>query len=180
MESRRMAERIDELLAEADEIERTVETVQVERPSSWAPEDVRRFRKRYQDYYASALLALPHDTKEVFVKEYAGGAWQIGIQKFIFGPTQPSPLFAKAAEENPEALSPLYWLYPVESTFSRRFAEQQSLLRQARQRCVMESTLPDRRIPGLLGGWAGEGAKLVDGHITQKEEEIHGGPAVCR
>ena len=40
MESRKMAERIDDLLTEADEIERAVETVQVERPSSWAPEDV--------------------------------------------------------------------------------------------------------------------------------------------
>ncbi len=157
MELRNRAERINELLDEADEIEKQARGIQSERPSSWSEQQVRDFRHRYQSWYASALVFLPDDLKEQFMKEFKNGRLFHGIEGFISGPTKANAVFAQAALENPDAISSLYWQYPVETTFEQRFVNQQALLRQARERYVILSTIPDQPIPGLLGGPVGAG-----------------------
>ncbi len=155
MEYKELAERIDKLLEEADELEKVARSIQAKRPSTFTQEKVRAFRKNFQEWYASALLVLPDDVKLQFAKEFEGGRFMAGIEKFISNPTQPNAIFAQAAEENPVALSALYWQYPMETSFGERFIKQQALLRQARGRYVMLSTIPNRPIPGLLGGTVG-------------------------
>lgn len=162
MEYREAAERIDQLLEEADSIEQTARAIQAERPSAFSEQQVREFRNRFQTWYASALLVLPDDMKIEFAKEFEGGRFFAGIQKFIADAAKPNPLLAQAAVENPEMFSVLYWRYPVETTFEQRFVKQQAMLRQARGRYVMLSTIPDKPIPGLLGGSVGIGLTAAD------------------
>lgn len=151
MEYKDLVDRIDKLLGEADEIEKVARTIQATRPSTFNQQKVRTFRNRYQTWYASALLTLPDDVKIQFSKEFDGGRFTHGIGNFISDPTRPNAIFAQAAQESPDALSTLYWQYPMETAFGQRFAKQQALLRQARERYVLQSTNPDQPVPGLLG-----------------------------
>lgn len=162
MEYRDAAERIDQLLEEADSIEQTARAIQAERPSAFSEHQVREFRNGFQTWYASALLVLPDDMKIEFAKEFEGGRFVAGIQKFIADAAKPNPLLSQAAVENPEMFSVLYWRYPVETTFEQRFVKQQAMLRQARGRYVMLSTIPDKPIPGFYGGSVGIGLTAAD------------------
>jgi len=152
---RDLAERVNDLLNDADEIEQQARAMQSERPSRWTEPEVRDFRHRYQSWYASALVVLPPDLHDQFIKEFTDRRFIKGIESFISDPIKPNVIFAQAALENPDAISSLYWQYPVETTFEQRFVKQQALLRQARERYVILSTIPDKSIPGLLGGSAG-------------------------
>lgn len=162
MEYRDAAERIDQLLEETDGIERTARAIQAERPSTFSDQHVREFRNRFQTWYASALLVLPDDMKIEFAKEFEGGHFLPGIQKFIGDAAKPNSLLAQAAMENPEMFAVLYWRYPVETTFEQRFVKLQAMLRQARGRYVMLSTIPDKPIPGFYGGAVGTGLTAAD------------------
>lgn len=152
MEYRDKATRIDILLEEADEIEQTARSIQAQRPSPLSDAELRKFRNRYQQWYASALLVLPDDVRPQFIKEFEGGRWSAGIQNFISDPARPNIIFAQASQENPESLSVLFWQHPFDSTFGQRFIKQQALLRQARERYGLLSTIPEEPIFGLKDG----------------------------
>jgi predicted nucleotide-binding protein len=97
-------------------------------------ESIREFRHQYQAWYGSTLTLLPDDLKPQFIKEFENGKWTSGIEGFISAPTKPNVIFSKSAEENPETMSFMYWQFPIETTFEKRFFKQQALMRQARER----------------------------------------------
>lgn len=148
-ELRQLSDRINDLLIDATEIEQQARHSQAERPSSWSDDETRAFRNRYQSWYGSALESLPEDLQQQFIKEFQGGRLISGIQGFISNPTQPNAIFAQAALDNPESISSLYWQFPLQTTFEQRFFKQQALLRQARERYTILSTIPDEPIFGV-------------------------------
>lgn len=128
--------RIDRLLREAEDIERTARATQEERPSSFTGPQAREFRVRYEQWYAQAVNLLPDDLRERFEKEYEGGRFVGRIKAFLANPTQPNVVFAASVPEDQEHLRPLYWQYPVGTSFEQPFIAQQALLRQARERAA--------------------------------------------
>lgn len=138
---------IDQLLHEAEQIERTARAMQDNRPSSFSDHQTREFRVRYEQWQAQAMNWLPEDLRAKFEREYEGGRFSGGIKAFLAAPTQPNVVFAGAVTDDQKHLWPLYWQYPVGTSFERPFITQQALLRQARERyAAAEGALGQRTL----------------------------------